>query len=197
VMFLELVAHARGTLASAWSSADPLASDLFRTRAMLDGVTFLLVGLSSGAGIGTAIALRPDDPLSVASGAPVAASFVASSAIVLVWAIATFLLDEIVLPVAWAAQLPLREGTERAWKLMRPRVPELLGYLAFRFVATLLSALFLFAIACMTCMVSWLPFVLAVLAVPFRVFLQSLSLTFLHELDPLSYEVYGPLPARA
>jgi hypothetical protein len=196
VMFLELVARDRGELVALWHSADPLASDLFRTRVLMDLVAFVLVGLASGAGIGVAMALRPDDPLSVGAGAPIAASFLASAVLGVVWAVLTFLLDELALPIAWANQLSLRDALERTWRLLQAHPAELVGYFVFRAIAALMVALFLFAIACMTCLISWLPFVLAVLAVPFRVFLQSLPLTFLHELDPLTFDAYGPLPQR-
>jgi hypothetical protein len=197
VMFLQLVARNRGELLVLWTDAALVSSDLFRTRLVIDLSASVLMALLSGAGVGTAIALSPDDPLSVGSGAPIAVSMLAVFLLFLCWVLLTFLLDEIALPIAVARHLSVREALDQTWRLLQAHPAEFVVYFLFRAIATLIVGLFLFAIACMTCMVSWIPGAMALVAVPLRVFLQSMSLTFLHELDPLAFAAYAPLHDQA
>lgn len=189
-MLVDLVARDAGDLGNAWRTTTRTAHELFLTRLALDavggGVTFLWAG-ALGAWL-----MLGGDPLAPWRIGLVVVLVLPLAIAVFAWTLATFLLDELVLPVAYAWQVSLVDGA-REVRAMASRAPSVFaGYLVARFVAAILAVAATVAVAFALCGLAWLPFVTSMALVPVRVFLQSMPLAFLYGHDRDAYARFAP-----
>ncbi|HHO51751.1 MAG TPA: hypothetical protein ENK18_12965 [Deltaproteobacteria bacterium] len=192
VMFIDLITHDSAAVGQSWSAQGPLANDLFKVRVGIDLIASVVMLIPTGATIALALSSRPSslEPLLV----PLLLSGGVIAVVGLIWSIVTFVLDEMVVPIAYAWRVPIREAFPELRRMASDTPGSLLTYLLVRFFAAFVVALFAFVLSCLLCVVSWLPFISAVLLLPLRVYLQSLPLAFLHQLNPEAYSMFGPLP---
>lgn len=188
-MLIDLVARDAGDLGNAWRTTTHIAHELFLTRLAVDAI---------GGGVGFVWAgalgwwLMAGDPVAPWRIGLVVVLTVPLAIVLLAWTIAAFLLDELVLPVAYAWQVSLVDGA-REVRAMASRAPSAFaGYLVARFVAALLAVFATITLAFALCGLSWLPFVTSMALVPVRVFLQSMPLAFLYGHDRDAYARFAP-----
>lgn len=196
VMLIDIVATASGELGELWSRSSSLASDLFRIRIIADLVFFAVSAITVGAGFGLAISTDPSDPLSALSSLPVLGGLSVFALFAVVWALLTWMLDEIVLPIAWARRMAILEAASAARLLVAEQPLDLFLYALIRLVSGGIVALLAVMLSCMMCAIAWIPFVMAVIVVPLRVFLQALPLAFLYGADPERYTALAPMFER-
>lgn len=192
LMFIDLVTRDSSEVSRSWSEQGPLANDLFRTRLFIDLIGAAVLLLPTAAAIAFVLITQPSRIEPLLGPAIVLGIVLGLGGIA--WAAVTFVLDEMIVPVAYAWQVPIAEAYAEIRRMASDTPGAFFTYLIVRFFAAVVVSFLSGVLSCLMCAISWLPFVSAVILLPFRVYLQSLPLAFLYQLNPDAYSAFAPLP---
>ncbi|HSW44812.1 MAG TPA: hypothetical protein VLM89_04510 [Phycisphaerae bacterium] len=184
-MFLDGVVRNRGAVVEPWKTFRTLGNSLFAFNLLFSLAViaaFALIG-----GVAVAIAW-PDIQTSQLGPAGIAAIIIGALPALLVLlaaAVTFFLLDNFVVPAMYLRG----EGVMAAWGTVRREIlPGKAGaivlFLLMRIVLGIAIGVMCLLVTCLTCCIAGLPYISAVVFLPFTVFMQAYTLHFLQQLGP-------------
>lgn len=193
LMFVDLVARDDGDVMQAWGRARDRATELFLLRLGLDALAVLSLGLTTGLGAAVSLGLLEATSQGGWAWVPLGLGALVGFALALFWGFVTFWLDELVVPVAYAWGVPILEAATEVRRMVGAEPATFGVYLVVRVACALLVVWLSLSLSCMLCVIAWIPFVSALILLPFRVFLQGLPLALLHQVDNDAYAAFAPL----